>query len=79
MPEGWTRNVFSSHVESVSYDPDSQSMTITWKSGKRRTSVYEGVAEDVADEASRAASVGSFLREHVKGKHQHRYGSDDDE
>ena len=78
MPEGWTRNVFSSHVESVSYDPDSQSMTITWKSGKQRTSVYEGVPEDVADQASRAASVGSFLRENVKGKHAHRYGEEDE-
>ena len=73
----WTRNVFSSHVESISYDDEAQTMTVTWKSGKRRTSVYEGVPEDVADQASRAASVGSFLRENVKGKHAHRYGEED--
>ena len=75
----WTRAVFSSHVSQITYDPETQQMTVTWSSGKRRTSVYEGVPEDVADQASRAASVGSFLRENVKGRHNHRYGDDDGE
>ena len=75
----WKRSVFSSHVKSISYDPETQEMVVNWKSGKKKTSVYEGVPEDVADQASRAASVGSFLRENVKNKHPHRYDDDDGE
>lgn len=70
----WTRNVFSSNAQSISYDPETQEMVVTWQRGKNRTSVYEGVPEKIADEASRAMSVGTFLNESVKPHYKHRYG-----
>ena len=69
----WSRNVFSSNVETVSYDPETQEMTVTWTKGKNRVSVYEGVPEQVADEASRAFSVGQFLNAEIKPRYPHRY------
>ena len=74
----WTRNVFSSHVESISYDDEAQTMTVTWKKSKKGPTTYEGVSEELADEASRTVSVGTFLHEHVKGKFEHGYKGDGD-
>lgn len=70
----WTRNVFSSNVNAISYDTESQEMTVTWTKGKNRTSIYEGVPEQVADEATRTISVGNFLRDNVRDRYSHRYG-----
>lgn len=70
----WSRDVFSSNAASISYDEATQTMEVVWRRGKNRVSVYEGVPEAIADQASRAMSVGTFLRENVRDRFPHRYG-----
>ena len=65
------QSVFSSHVSRVGYDADTQELHVEWDSGK--TSVYSGVPPDVADEARKSWSVGTFLTENVKYQFPHRY------
>jgi hypothetical protein len=66
----WTRSVFSSSVSQVGYDEETGEMLVTWKSGK--VSAYK-VDEATADEASRAASVGSYINDEIKPNAAHRY------
>ena len=66
----WEKNVFSSNVQSVGYSDDGD-LLITWNSGKR--SAYSGVPEDLAEQCSKAASVGSFLNAEIKNQFPHRY------
>ena len=67
----WSRDVFSSMVSRIAYDDETMEMTVIWKRGK--SSVYEGVPEDVALEASKSASVGAYINEEVKPLYKHRY------
>lgn len=61
----WSRPVFSSNISEVGYDTDSGEMSVTFvKSGK--TAVYRSVPESLADELSRAPSVGSMFNSDVK-------------
>lgn len=66
----WDRQVFSSSVASVGYDSETGEMLVHWANGK--VSAYK-VDEDVADEASRAASVGGYINDEVKPSAPHRY------
>ncbi len=67
----WDRPVFSSSVASIGYDSETGEMLVRWaKSGK--VSAYQ-VSEDVADEASRAASVGGYINDEIKPSASHRY------
>lgn len=63
--------VFSSHVSSIGYDSDTGEMHVQWETGK--VSVYSGVPASVADDATKAYSVGDFLKDNVKGRYEHRY------
>jgi hypothetical protein len=67
----WERNVFSSMVQSIGYDAESEELIVTWKSGRR--SAYAGVSEDVATAAANAASVGQFINNEIKPGYAHRY------
>ena len=67
----WEKNVFSSNVQSVGYDSASGDLIVTWNTGKR--SAYAGVPEDLAEQVSKAASVGSFLNAEIKPNFSHRY------
>lgn len=67
----WTRNVFSSNVAQVGYDSERKGLVVHWSSG--RTSFYEGVSEEQADEVSNAASVGERLNTDIKPFFGHRY------
>lgn len=64
-------DVLSDRVQRVGYVPDTQTLLVTWKRGK--TSAYEGVPPDVADEVSKSWSVGSALNERVIGKYRMTY------
>ena len=66
----WTRSVFSSSATQVGYDDETGEMLVTWKNGK--VSAYK-VSEDVADEVSRAASVGGYINDEIKPHFPHRY------
>lgn len=68
----WEKDVYSSNVSSIGYDPETEQMFVTWTKGKR--SIYEGVPEDKAAECANAASVGSFLNAEIKPYYTHRYG-----
>lgn len=68
---GWNQSVFSSNVESVGFDDNTNEMTVTWKSG--RVSAYTGVTEDLALQVANAPSVGGALNSMIKNQYQHRY------
>ena len=65
------RDVYSTRVERLGYDPETQEMYVEWKRG--RVSVFEGVPDDVAHEASNAWSVGAFLRINIEPEYKQRY------
>jgi hypothetical protein len=67
----WSRSVFSSNISEIGYDSEAGEMIVTWNSGK--VSAYADVPEDVADECSRAPSVGQFVNSQIKPFYGHRY------
>ena len=67
-----TKSVYSSHVDTVSYDDETQELSVKWDTGK--TSVYAGVPPDTASQVMNSWSVGTALHQAVKGKYEHRYG-----
>ena len=69
MPS-WTQSVFSEMVSEVSYDPDTQEMTVAFKSGGEY--IYDGVPEEVATQLANAASVGRMLNSDIKGRYPYR-------
>lgn len=70
MPS-WSQNVFSSMATDIAYDSDTQTLRVTWNSG--RVSEYSGVDEDTARGVANAPSVGQAINSEIKGKYQHRY------
>ena len=66
----WSQNVFSSMVQSVGYNPDTQEMIVQWKNGK--ATAYQGVPEEEARRGSNEASVGGWLNSEIKGKYRFR-------
>lgn len=68
----WSKEVYSSNVSTVGYDPDTKELIITWTKGKR--SIYSGVPEELAEQLANASSVGSMLNAEVKPYFPHRYG-----
>jgi len=69
MPE-W-KSVYSSSVDAVSYDPDTQTLLVRWMKGK--LSAYEGVPPEVGESLHNAPSVGQALRLSVIGQYAHGY------
>lgn len=68
----WSKQVFSSMVSEVAYDPEKRELYVTWaKSGK--VSIYSGVSEGMALDCSNAPSVGFFINSEIKPNFAHRY------
>jgi hypothetical protein len=67
----WFQAVYSSNIHEVGYDSDTEELLITWKSGK--TSAYQGVPEDKANQIANAPSVGVAVNEEIKPYFSHRY------
>ena len=67
----WNHRVFSSNVESIGWDSDSEEIIVYWNSGK--VSAYSGGNEGLAEAAANAASVGSFVNSEIKPSLSHRY------
>lgn len=63
--------VYSSNIESVGHDSAKSEFYVRWKSG--RTSVYDNVSADKADEVRRSSSVTKAVREMIIPDHDHRY------
>lgn len=66
-----SKDVFSSHVQSVSYDDETHELQVTW--GKGKVSAYSDVPQEVALQVMNAWSVGSALHNLVKDVYSHRY------
>lgn len=64
------RSVYSSHIDSIGYDPDSSELHVQWSGGA--VSVYAGVPADLAAEVLGAPSIGEALHLGVRGKFPHR-------
>ena len=69
-----SKDVFSSHIDRVSYDDAKQVMTVTYQNGK--TSVYSGVTPDAAKEVLSAESVGKAIHKGIRGQFEHSYLED---
>ena len=67
----WSKSVYSSHVQAVSYDTDARELQITWQNG--RISAYEDVDEATALQLANAPSVGKMLHDEIKPNYRHRY------
>lgn len=66
----WTKAVYSGRAQEVSYNPDSNEMTVLWRNG--RSTVYFDVPEEMALDLSNAPSVGSMINSDFTGKFRHR-------
>lgn len=64
--------VYSSHVDKIGHDSDTQELHVQWQGGK--TSIYSGVSAALADEVSNSWSVGKAIHEQIKDNYPHRYG-----
>jgi hypothetical protein len=74
MPD--MRRVFSSHIDAVGYDPNSQELHVTFQGKKGqpgKTAIYFGVPADVARMVTEAPSIGTALHQFVKDKFAHGY------
>jgi hypothetical protein len=69
----WSRDVFSSMIQSVGHNEDEESPEMTIVFAKGGTYVYEGVPEDVAQACANAPSVGQFINTQIKGFYPFRY------
>lgn len=70
MPE--MKDVYSSHVDSIGYDEQTQELHVRWDSG--RTSIYSNVPKALAERTMNAWSVGKTLIQDIKPHFPHRYG-----
>ena len=66
----WSRTVYSSMVQEIGYDDETQEIRITYNNGQ--TYVYAGVDEGTALEGSKAPSVGQWVNTEIKGKYEFR-------
>jgi hypothetical protein len=69
------RSVYSSHVDEIGYDPETEELHVKYSSG--RTAVYEGVPLTVAAAVGAVGqsppSIGEALHAHVRNQYNHRY------
>lgn len=61
--------VKSSNVKSVGFDPDTQTLEVSFSHGG--TYRYEGVSPQKYQELMAAPSVGKHIHTHIKGSHKH--------
>lgn len=69
MPD--MRSVYSSSVDSIGHDPETNELHVKWQNGK--TSVYEGVPAETAESVMGSASIGKALHSMVRNQYSHRY------
>lgn len=66
----WNKSVFSSMVNMIGYDDETQELIVTWKNGSQ--TAYQGVDEATAYDLSNAPSVGQVLNTDIKANYEHR-------
>jgi hypothetical protein len=62
----WSKQVFSSMVQEIAWEDETQEMVITYNNGQRYA--YSGLDEGTAVEGSKAPSVGRWVNTEVKGQ-----------
>lgn len=65
------RQVYSTSVNEIGYDPESRELHVVWLRG--RTSAYSNVPPDVAHEVMNSWSVGEAVAQMVRDRYPHRY------
>lgn len=65
MADRWMKGVFSSMINEVGYDPETEELLVTFRSNGK-TAAYKGADEGLAMELSNAPSVGSMFLNQVK-------------
>lgn len=68
----WSKDVYSSMVQTVGYNDEKQELTVSWAKGGK-TSIYSGVPEDVAVRLANTESVGSMMHTEIMPNYAHRY------
>ena len=68
MPDQEWVPVSSRNIDAVSYDKDSQTLSVRFNSG--RTYSYAGVQANLVTEMLQSPSVGRFFRENIRGAYQ---------
>ena len=66
-----SKNFFSSHVDTVTYDDASGRLSVKYQNGS--VAVHTGVPPGVADNVFDAVSIGKALHTHIRGKFPHGY------
>jgi hypothetical protein len=66
----WSKTVYSTMVQEISWDSDNSELVITYNNGSRYA--YQGVDEGTALEGSKAPSVGQWVNTEIKGKYDYR-------
>ena len=69
MPRPTMKQVFSSHVHALGYDPESRELHVNYKGGG--TYVYKDVDAAKARQVMHSGSIGKALHQHVRGQHDH--------
>jgi hypothetical protein len=64
------RRVYSSHVERIGYDAETQELHVVWSRGNG--TVFAGVPADVSQRVLSAPSIGEALHAEVRGQYQGR-------
>ena len=70
------KRVFSSHIDSVGYDPDTRELHVQYQGKKDKpgkTAVFMDVPQDVAKLVVDAPSVGTAVHQFLKDKYAHGY------
>ena len=65
------RQIESSSVDAVGYDPDSNKLYVRFV-GSGRAYAYYGVSASVYDAFMAADSKGGFVNAHIKGRYEYR-------
>ena len=66
-----SKQVYSSHINTVHYDPETGVLKVDYQNGKR--SVYSSVPDHVASNVFNAVSVGKEIHANVRGQYPHTY------
>ncbi len=64
------REVYSNRVASIGYEDGK--LIVKWAKGGK-TSVYDGVPKELADQVMNAPSIGQALRMSIEGVYSHSY------
>lgn len=71
MPKPVMQSVYSSHVDRIGHDPETNELHVQWQGGK--TSIYSGVPAGLAEDVRNSWSVGNAVKDQIIDKFSHRY------